>query len=176
MNSIGPYHVPRIASRVPLVRGASLEQQIYLDDARKTGDTNGLMHALNVLQEVPYVINTYVSDAANWIHNNNKGFAKGVRGKKDQWHRAGKLKKFPVLEQPPVMHDLEPWEKEKLTPRELRAHWRKFFATRKIRNQVKRNIGEVQRYLKQVERFAVSRCAILLTPQHGFQRQGVLCS
>ena len=120
-----------------------------------------------MLQEVPYVINTYVSDAVNWIHNNNKVFAKSVQGQKDQWHRAGKLKKFPVLEQPPVMHDLEPWEKEKLTPRVTCALAQVFLLLRKIRNQVKRNIGEVQRYLKQVERLQ-SVDAPFYLPQHGF--------
>lgn len=149
INSIGPYRTERIAARVPLVRGASLDQKIYLETARKTGDINGLLHALNVLQEVPYRINDYVLEAVQWIENNNVGNGPGRLKQRD---KAGKLKKFPVLVQPPVMPDLSAEEKAELPPRELRNHYRKFFATRKLRTQVKRNQGEVQRYLKQAER------------------------
>ena len=149
INSIGPYRIERIAARVPMVRDASPDQKVYLEAARKTGDMDGLLHALNVLQEVPYRINSYVLEAVQWIDNNNVG---NGPGKLKQREKSGKLKKFPVLVKPPVMKDLSAEEKAVLSPHELRNHYRKFFATRKLRTQVERNQGTVNKYLKQAER------------------------
>jgi len=144
INSIGPYRLPRIAQRVPLVRGASPDQKAHIEEAMKTGDMDGILHAINTLQRVPYRINSYVADAVRWIYV--------VENQVNNRSLADQLKKFPKLVPPSAMHDISAEEKESMDKKDLRAHYRKFFATRKIRSETKRNIKEVRRYLWQVEK------------------------
>ena len=147
-NSVGPYRLERLAVRVPLIRNASPDQKAYEKQAKRDGSMRLAMEALSSIQRVPFEINDYVYDVLLWLFNNGKEFLdeksdpklddKGNNVERDHrnWKIADAIEELPNLTKPAAYHDIEPQQKADLDPVELKAHYRRFFATRKIRKRL----------------------------------------
>ena len=156
-NSFGPYRAERLAVRVPLIRNASPDQKAYVQQAMRDGSMREALTALSYVQRVPFQINDYVFDALLWLFNNGKEFldeksnpklddnGKNVRRDHRNWKIADSVEELPNLTMPPAYHDIEPQQKADMDPVELKAHYRRFFATRKIRKKIAGNQRDVER-------------------------------
>lgn len=63
LDNRGPYNDPQLAALTPMVKNASPEQKLDVQNALEADKMDDAVEALNTLQEVPLEINTYVLDA-----------------------------------------------------------------------------------------------------------------
>ena len=119
---VGPYNLDELAVKVPLVRNPHGKQKERIAAAIDDGSMRPVLDAIHHLQEVPYIINTFVYEALKWCVETGK-------------HK--EIDDFPLLHPPEVPDypaDFQDWE-----PKKKAAFYRKRERRIKLRDSVPSN-------------------------------------
>ena len=92
-SAMSPYLDPRLSFLVPMVKKMwSPEQKAAIEQACDEGSMDMCLHALNMIQSVPYEINQYIVDAVRWV----AGYPEEGNGERGPMR--AKVAKFPNLQ------------------------------------------------------------------------------